>query len=129
MTGEHQPLPKAIRAAAGDQNLTRSDIGRFMGLSHTTVGEWFSGKRTPTRDQLIDLERILMVEPGHFCVLAGFLPEGNNPKVERTAAGVVVRLESAVRRAHNPRTVAIAKGITRVGRDILGEADEWGLAA
>lgn len=92
MSGPQDPLPRAIRGAAGEQNLTRSDIARFVGLSHTTVGEWFSGDRTPSRDQLIELEVILHVEPGQLCVLAGYLPPGNDPKVEKTENGLLVRL-------------------------------------
>ena len=90
----YEKLAVAIRSAAAIQNLNRSEIGRLMGLSHTTVGEWFSGDRAPSRQQLIDLEEILQVEKGSLCVLADYLPEGTNPKVERLPGEVVVRLST-----------------------------------
>ena len=114
MSGPQDPLAKAIRSAAGDQYLKQTDIADFMGLSHTTVGEWFRGKRKPSQEQTIELERILQVESGALCVLAGYLPEGTNPKIERTEGAIIVRLEPSPvppRSAHNPRSVTRLRAV------------------
>lgn len=91
------PLPKRLRGLAGEMGLKQIDIARYMGVSHTTAGDWWNGVREPTRDQLLDIEELLEADPGDLAMLAGYLP-GDNPKVvERGKGTLLVSLETSAR--------------------------------
>lgn len=50
---------KRLTYAAG---LNSADVGRLMGLDKSAISRWFTGERTPTLQNLIDLAAVIGVE-------------------------------------------------------------------
>lgn len=85
---------KAIRGRAAELGLNQADIGRVLGMSKQTGHRIWKGAQRPTVEQCDELEVALMMEPDELRVLCGYLPKGNDPKVERGENEVVVRLST-----------------------------------
>ena len=113
---------KAIRGRAAELGLNQADIGRILGKSKQTGHRIWKGESRPSIEQVDELEEALLFTPGELRVLAGYLPVGEDPKVEWGHQEIIVRLKpiqkGAMRSAHNPRTVvsAISKVLAVVDR-------------
>lgn len=90
------PWAERIREQMGKLGMKQSELGEYLGRSHQYGHRLWKGdfKPAPDRQVLIDVEQILGLESGELCVLAGYLPEGDDPKVERADGQIIVRLET-----------------------------------
>lgn len=85
-----------IRSKAAELGLNQADLGRSLGMSKQTGHRIWKGDLQPSAEQCDQLETILMLQEGELRVACGFLPAGDNPKVERTTNGIIVRLSLGI---------------------------------
>jgi transcriptional regulator with XRE-family HTH domain len=95
----NHPGIRRLREAAGAAMRSAKGIAGELGLSHSTGARWFTGSALPSRDQAIELERVLDLPPGELTVLFGYLPNGKLSMDRDQPAG---ELRIVVRVSENP---------------------------
>lgn len=100
-------LISRIRAAMDEHQMTMMDLSRLAGISHTTVGRWFSGSAKKITDETAEqLSSALKIPLSEIMVLS----IGGMPKPEELPA----------------RKMAVAETEEKYSADVWDDLARWG---
>jgi transcriptional regulator with XRE-family HTH domain len=71
---QREEFRRRLRERREQQRLSQRDVADIIGVSHTAVSQWESGRSLPVPTKVPELERALELEPGALSRLLGYLP-------------------------------------------------------
>jgi transcriptional regulator with XRE-family HTH domain len=71
---QREEFRRMLRRGREQRRLSQRKVADTIGVSHTAVSQWESGRSLPVPAKVPDLERLLDLEPGTLSRLLGYLP-------------------------------------------------------
>jgi transcriptional regulator with XRE-family HTH domain len=71
---QREEFRRMLRQGRQQRRLSQRNVADAIGVSHTAVSQWESGRSLPIPAKVPDLERALELEPGALSRLLGYLP-------------------------------------------------------
>ena len=71
---QREEFCRMLRQGRQQRRLSQRNVADAIGVSHTAVSQWESGRSLPIPAKVPDLERALELEPGALSRLLGYLP-------------------------------------------------------
>jgi transcriptional regulator with XRE-family HTH domain len=87
---QREAFKQAIAHARRGHGWSQRKLAEKLGVSHSTVAFWEQGKTLPTPVNVVDLERILELEPGTLARLLGYMPLDTMQREMRTVLDAIM---------------------------------------
>jgi transcriptional regulator with XRE-family HTH domain len=87
---QREAFKQAIAHARRGHGWSQRKLAEKLGVSHSTVAFWEQGKTLPTPVNVVDLERVLELEPGTLARLLGYMPLDTMQREMRTVLDAIM---------------------------------------
>jgi transcriptional regulator with XRE-family HTH domain len=87
---QREAFKQAITHARRGHGWSQRKLAEKLGVSHSTVAFWEQGKTLPTSVNVVDLERVLELEPGTLARLLGYMPLDTMQREMRTVLDAIM---------------------------------------
>jgi transcriptional regulator with XRE-family HTH domain len=87
---QREAFKQALIHARRGHSWSQRKVAEKLGVSHSTVAFWEQGKSLPTPLNVVDLERVLELEPGTLARLLGYMPLDTMQREMRTVLDAIM---------------------------------------
>jgi transcriptional regulator with XRE-family HTH domain len=121
-TDQRDAFPRALKRARMERRLSQRELSRALGVSHSAVSQWESGRVRPIPSKVAELEQALDLDPGTLSRLLGYLPIATSDA--KAALTVLEAIRADPRLGDRERELLIAMYRQLVRQREAGKASE-----